>query len=178
MKIEDFKDIHTHRLDAGTDAIINLPLGMDLPESGYYSVGVHPWDAAKVTHEQMREVELKARNPRVVAIGEVGLDKLQGPDMTTQEKVFRSQIALSEAVEKPLIIHAVRTLPEIIQLRKELKPRQRWIIHGFRGKPETAHQLLSHGIDISIGNKYNPSILQIVPPSHLFHETDDQHQTR
>lgn len=71
-----------------------------------------------------------------------------------------------------MIIHCVRRYGRIMALRKELNARQRWIIHGFRGKPELARQLLAAGFDISIGTKFNPEVPGAVPSGHLFHETD------
>lgn len=170
--ITEFKDIHTHNLDAGEDAIINLPWGTHVPESGYYSVGIHPWDAGKVSDDDFDRLFDYAQNDRIVAIGETGLDALRGPSLADQERVFIKHIKISEKVGKPVIIHAVRTFHDIIRLRKKLRPAQRWIIHGFRGKPALARQLIDAGIDISLGKIYNPETLAVVPPEHLFRDTD------
>ncbi len=172
MNITDFRDIHTHNLDAGCDSIINLPLHSPVPESGYYSVGIHPWDAASATEADIEEIERMAAHPRVMAIGETGLDKLRGGHIERQREVLERHIAISESVGKPLILHVVKAFPELIQLRRQLKPRQRWIIHGFRGRPELAGELLRHGFDISIGSRFNPAAAAIIPPDRLFHETD------
>lgn len=172
MNITDFRDVHTHRLDAGEDSIINLPLRSPLPDSGYYSVGIHPWDAAAASEADMEEIERLAEHPRVVAIGETGIDALRGGHMERQREIFERHVALSERVEKPLILHVVRAFPEMIRLRRLLKPAQRWIVHGFRGKPELARELLRHGFDISIGQTYNADAAAIIPPDRLFHETD------
>lgn len=51
-----------------------------------------------------------------------------------------------------------------MELRKAFRPKQRWIIHGFRRKPELARQLVDAGFDISIGTKYNPGVPAVVPP--------------
>ena len=59
-----------------------------------------------------------------------------------------------------------------MQLRRELKPGQRWVIHGFRRKPELARQLIDAGFDISIGTKHNIGVPAAVPAGRLFHETD------
>ena len=170
--ITEFKDIHTHNLDAGKDAIINLPWGANVPRSGYYSVGIHPWDAGEVSDVDFDRLIDYAQNDSVVAIGETGLDALRGPSLEEQERVFIKHIEISEMVGKPVIIHAVRTLHDIIRLRKTLRPAQRWIIHGFRGKPALAFQLVNAGIDISLGKTYNPETLAAVPPEHLFRDTD------
>lgn len=169
--ITEFSNIHTH-LQEGEDCIVSLPLGASVPEQGYYSVGLHPWDTERLTEADIRWAESAAVNPRVVAIGESGLDALRGAPLAEQEEIFRRQAALSELLEKPLIIHAVRTLQRLIELRKELRPRQRWIIHGFRGGPQLAASLLRAGFDLSYGHRYNPASYALTPPSRRFHETD------
>lgn len=167
-----YADVHTHRLDAGPDAIINLPLGAKVPGEGSFSVGIHPWDASSVTEADRQWVENSAMLPQVAAIGETGLDALRGGPLDEQEQLFRWHVALSERAGKPIIIHAVKTLQRLIELRKELKPSQPWVIHGFRGKPQMALQLVRAGFDISIGERHHPGIAEAVPPNRLHHETD------
>lgn len=72
-----------------------------------------------------------------------------------------------------MILHVVKAFPEIMALRKSLKPTQQWIIHGFRGKPQLAESLLRAGFDISLGEHFNPASAAIIPPSRLFAETDE-----
>lgn len=171
-QITEFKDVHTHNPQAGDDAVINLPWGADVPAEGYFSVGIHPWDAAGADESDFSRLLDLARCERVVAIGETGLDALRGPGLAEQERVFLRHVQVSEQLGKPMIIHAVRTLHHILRLRKQLQPRQRWIIHGFRGKPALALQLIEAGIDISLGKIYNPATMAAIPPEHLFRDTD------
>ncbi len=170
--ITDFSDIHTHRPDAGKNAVICLPRLAPVPVSGYYSAGIHPWDTDTAAEADFIWLAKAAALDNVVAIGETGLDALRGAPLQVQEEIFRRHIDISEACRKPLIIHAVRTINRIIELCRDIRPQSRWIIHGFRGKPEQARQLLHAGIDISLGAKYNPRVPEIVPAGHLFHETD------
>ena len=67
----------------------------------------------------------------------------------------------------------VKTSADIIRLKKELKPEQLWVIHGFRGKPELARQLTQHGIGLSFGKLYNKQSFDIVDENLKFHETDE-----
>ncbi len=169
------KDAHTHNLMAGPDAIINLPrdAGQSLRPDRFYSVGVHPWDTLEPF--DLEAISACAESQQVLAIGECGLDALRGAPLQRQEEIFRWHVRLSERLGKPLIIHAVRTLQRIIELRKELKPAQRWIVHGFRGKPQLAEALIRSGIDISIGTKHNPEALSVIPADRLHHETDEDY---
>lgn len=168
-----FSDIHRHVLgDAAPDeVVVNLEPGQQPDGQGWYSAGIHPWQAAEA-ERYWPWLEQVATNPRVVAIGEAGLDALRGPDLDTQQPVFERQAKLAEHVGKPLIIHAVRCWPQLIVLRRRLKPTQPWIIHGFRGKPQLAQQLLDHGFSLSYGRRYNQASYDLTPPDRRYHETD------
>ena len=113
------------------------------------------------------------------AIGECGLDRACDSDFELQREVFIKQIELSEQYHKPMIIHAVRSYPDIISIRKETKSNQPWIIHGFNGNEHSAEQLLRHdGIYLSLGDvlfkneKRAERLLDIIPLDRLFLETD------
>lgn len=164
-----FRNIHTHCPEPG--AVLNLEPEQQPGGDGFYSVGIHPWRAAEA-RTLWPMVEAAARNPRVVAIGECGLDALRGPAPDVQEAVFLRHVELSEKLGKPLIIHAVRTWPQLIALRSRLKPRQEWIIHGFRGKAELARELLRHGFSLSFGKKFNQEAFDITPAARRYRETD------
>ena len=90
-----------------------------------------------------------------------------------QKQIFEYHIRLSEELSKPLIIHQVKTIDEIIFFRKKYSPSQRWLIHGFRGKPTMAEQLLKLGFDISFGPNFNTETMRIIPMKSLFLESDD-----
>lgn len=171
-------DAHTHNMQAGPGAIINLGPGeYAVPRTDrLYSVGLHPWDTATCqgacADAAMQHIARAARIGNVVAIGECGLDTLRGAPMKEQERIFRMHIALSEELRKPLIIHSVRSLQPLIRLRRLSGAKQRWIVHGFRGSVAKAQALVDAGIDISIGTIHAPGLEQIVPEGHLWHETD------
>lgn len=167
MKVSD---IHTHNLQAGSGAVINLDrYGRMRPDHELYSVGWHPW----WPQADMEWVRQTARDSRVVVIGECGIDKKRGAaGIEEQIELTREHARLSEDLDKPLLLHIVGAWAEIIALRRQFKPTQRWIIHGFRGKPELARQLLSEGFDISLGHRFNPQTERIIPPERLFRETD------
>ncbi len=166
-------DIHSHDSNRADSAIINILPEEDIRPGVYYSVGIHPWNTPTVTPSTLDSLASKARNEQIVAIGETGLDALKGGDIAKQIELFKFHINLSEQQRKPLIIHAVKTFPEIIKLKKELKPSQPWIIHGFRGKPELAQELLRHGFYISLGEKFNKETASIIPEDKLFYESDE-----
>lgn len=165
-------DVHTHRRDA-TRAIINALPGEPLDPDRYYSVGIHPWQAHLADDAMWDALAATAASPRVLAIGEAGIDRLNGPGLDIQTPVFERQIALSEALGKPMIIHMVRSADAILAARKRLKARQPWVIHGFRGKPQLARALVDAGCYISLGRRFNPQVPDAIPADRLLHETDD-----
>ena len=168
-------DIHTHVLPQvpGT-ALVCIGCG-PLPENEeghWFSAGLHPWDVTEDFDTQLNMVESLLANPRVAAVGECGFDALKGPSYELQEQAFVSQVQLSEQFRKPMILHVVRDFDSVIRLRKQLKPTQPWLIHGFRGGPEQMNQLYAQGILVSFGLKHNPESLKAVPSERLFLETD------
>ena len=174
--IYDFDDIHSHGYPANDSKIVNLDYDEEVCDKGYYSIGIHPWRTADQNFDAATAIESvrqKAVKANVIAIGECGIDKLRGANIDLQKDIFESQVEISEALKKPLIIHAVKSLNEIIELRDRLKPNQLWIIHGFRGKKQMAEQLIRKGIAISVGEHFNSEVIKSVPDDMLFYESDE-----
>jgi len=71
-----------------------------------------------------------------------------------------------------MVLHVVRRYAEIIALRREARPSQRWIIHGFRGGAILARQLLAKGFDLSVGERFNAEAVRAIPAGRLWVETD------
>ena len=143
-----------------------------LEQGHLFSAGLHPWDVTESFENQLSVLGNILANPQVLAVGECGFDALKGPSHELQEQAFVRQVELSEKYGKPMILHVVRDFDSIIRLRKQLKPTQKWLIHGFRGGPEQMNQLYAQGILVSFGLKHNPESLRAVPSDRLFLETD------
>lgn len=176
-------DVHTHRPAPYPEGIISLmnpeTILEENPKDGSkdwqaYSAGIHPWNTATpVSEETWQWLETMAEDNRVVAIGECGVDLSKGGPLYSQLLVLKRQIAISESVKKPLILHCVKTADIILGLKRDLQPLQPWIIHGFRGKPELMRQLTGKGIFLSFGEKFNPETVMAVPSDRLLAETDE-----
>lgn len=67
-------------------------------------------------------------------MGEAGLDKLADASLPLQREVFEYQARLAEETDKPLVIHLVKAVDELLKLKQKIRPVKPWIIHGFRGK--------------------------------------------
>ncbi|MDE6484694.1 MAG: TatD family hydrolase [Duncaniella sp.] len=169
-------DTHTHRRDAA-DAIINYDPAVDTytPDPSLtYSVGVHPWHAHLADKATLDKAATLAREGNFVAIGETGLDTLRGSDPEIQTRLFEWHISLAISLRKPLIIHAVRAWQQLIAISRPYRPFiAPWIIHGFRGKPQLARQLLDAGFSLSFGQHYNPESFAITPVDRRYAESDE-----
>ena len=176
----DFFNIHTHVSVHPESEILSLApeeLSTD-NRSLYASVGIHPWTLTKENADiQWNALHESIKDKRIVAIGECGLDKLKGPSMELQTAVFKQEAALAEDSSLPLIIHCVKAFNELIQLKKEISPRQSWIIHGFRGKLPLALDCIRHGFYLSIGSHFQENTLKTIPLDRLFIETDESEES-
>ena len=178
-----FVDIHTHTAKTADDLIqiVNLDLEQPCPNQGYYSYGIHPWKLDNVDF-QLKEafslLEERLQSPNVLALGEAGLDKMHKGSFEQQIVVFERQIDLSEALQKPIILHDVRSHNEILALRKKHKAKQPWILHGFNGTEQDIQQLTGQGLYLSVGESLLHSERKItkslknIPLGMLFMETD------
>jgi TatD DNase family protein len=122
-------------------------------------------------------LEYLAQDDRVKAIGEIGLDKLKGPDMKLQEKVFLKQIRIAEIVRKPILVHCVKSFNELFAIKKVVRPKIPMIIHGFNRKAELADELGKKGFYVSFGKAILESenvceALKKVSLEQIFFETD------
>lgn len=181
MKLDGITDYHTHNLLAPAGSIINVPQEWLLHPSeaewrkgSLYSVGIHPWwttDSLNLD-EMLHNLPTLLARPEVVALGECGLDALQGASLDEQERILARQVELSEVYRLPLTLHIVRTFDRLLAIRKRLRPTQQWTVHGFRGKPALARQLLHAGINLSFGELRNEDSFALTPLDMRYTETD------
>lgn len=163
-----FFDLHTHSHKAASI----LSSGIKATE-GPCSVGIHPWEITDEWENEIVKLRSEAGKKSVVAIGECGIDKLKSPaDTETQIKILTAHALLAEEVRKPLILHCVKGQEEIIKTHRDIAAKQKWIIHGFRGKAEQATQLLNEGFYLSFGARFNPEAVVATPLDRLFIESD------
>lgn len=187
LSTDSMFNFHTYSID-DVSCLLNVDTTDILPsypEHVRLSIGLHPWKVNEGWQERMAVMRQVTNREDVWAIGECGLDKVHRESLSLQMEVFRTQIALAEEVKKPMIIHCVRAFDELLMLRRELEATcrkegrepQPWVIHGFRGKPEQAKQMMTKGILLSFGHQYNLETLRFVFTSSrpFYLETDDLH---
>ncbi|MGL4293025.1 MAG: TatD family hydrolase, partial [Bacteroidales bacterium] len=142
-----------------------------------FSSGIHPWFlTSENLSVQLRTVSCISSFPSCYAIGESGLDRICNTPFALQLQAFRAMVLLSETEKKPLIIHCVKAFDELLSIRKETNPIQPWIIHGFRGNPIQAKQLIEKGIFLSLGTRFNTETARSLPSGFFLLETDDEAQ--
>ena len=176
-------DVHTHKIysedndDPYHSCIFDVyslefEVSKELHQRHSFSCGIHPW-YSEDSDTQMTYLTEITSNPRIVAIGETGLDKLKGPSLEIQAPVFEKHIEISEKLGKPIIIHCVKAWEELLKIKRNVKPSQPWIIHGYRGKPDLTKKLLSEGFYFSVGEIINVDSMELIPLNRLFCETDE-----
>ena len=180
----DYIDIHVH---GGTPAPCIFILESLMAHEGklpddkpgvLYTYGIHPWFLNEDNQKEfLISVENVATLPGIIAIGEAGFDKLKGPSIELQRTVFEEQVLISEKIKKPVVIHCVRAWDELLSVRKKMKPKMPWLVHGFRGNVELALQLLSKGMYLSFWFDFvlRPeagNLLRQMPVDRIFLETD------
>ncbi len=175
-----YLDIHTHKnIKTESLAIININSINEVKAECIYSIGIHPWDIHKTDiNTKLIEIKKAVTQKEIVAIGEGGLDRNIETSIEIQEDVFCKLSKIAESAKVPLIIHCVRAFSEMISLKKKLKPKQPWIIHGYNSNKIILEQLIKNEFYISFGEKLLNSqklerILKFVTLDKLLLETDD-----
>lgn len=204
-------DTHAHyddeRFDADRDALLasmpekNVGLivnpGCDLPSSRmavalaekfdfvYAAVGIHPENCGDFVPEQIDTLRNLAKNPRVVAIGEIGLDYYwaENPPRALQQEVLRRQLGLAEELQLPVIIHDRDAHGDTMAIVREF-PRVKGVFHCFAGSAEMARELIQMGWMLSFNGaatfknaKKAPEVIAVAPLSMLMIETDAPYLT-
>ncbi len=179
---------------AGLVAIVNA--GADLPSSRagvelsarhervFAAVGVHPHDAKALTAEALAELETLARAPKVVAIGEIGLDFYRDlSPRPAQRAALEAQLALAARLPKPIIVHDRDAHGEVMGILREWSPTsplaEKGVLHCFSGSLDMAEQAVELGFLISIAGPITytnarklPEIAAALPLDKLLIETD------
>lgn len=117
----------------------------------FATVGVHPHDAASTDEKGFEEIARLARDPRVVAIGEIGLDyHYDHSPRDVQQQVFRRMIALARELKKPIVIHTRSAPVDTLAILEEEKARDvGGIIHCFSEDRTFAERAIGLDFDLS-----------------------------
>ncbi len=138
-----------------------------------FSVGVHPWDSDVKSADELISA---MSHPNCRAIGEIGLDRLQGPSIEIQRAMLLDQLRLAKEHKKPVLFHIVKAWDEFYSLVKS-QQQTPWIIHGFN-TPKQFPRLVQTKVIFSLGpssiqNPHMQPLLHQIPLNRLLFETDD-----
>lgn len=145
----------------------------------FAAVAIHPHEAQQATDDAIAELHTLAAHPRVVAIGETGLDFVRAKaPREAQYEAFRRHVRLSRDLKLPLIIHCREAYAEVLETLAEEKTVA-VIMHAFSGSAEVARTCAARGFMIALGgpvtykNARNAAeVARTIPEDALLVETD------
>ena len=118
----------------------------------FLAVGVHPNAAGKVGMEHLPALRDHARHPRVVAIGEIGLDTFRDyAPLEAQQEWFRVQLALADEVGLPVVIHQRNQLKNVMDMLEDAKPQAGGVLHCFDQDIATVERARKLGFKLGLG---------------------------
>jgi TatD DNase family protein len=190
----DRDEVIQRALDAGVEHMIAIGTGNGPPdlEAGiriaeqypafFATVGIHPHDAAKAGAADFDNLSSLLTHPKVVAVGEIGLDyHYDFAPRETQKAVFIEQMAIAAAAHKPIVIHTREAWEDTLDLIE-----RHWTPHGiggimhcFSGGPDAAQRAVNLGFYLSFGGIVTfPKALEVqeaakmAPRDRILVETD------
>jgi TatD DNase family protein len=175
-----------------TDVTRLLTIGVDLPSSRraieltekfpsvYAAVGLHPNDCAGFNARLLDEVRALAQQPKVVAIGEIGLDYYWhkvAPGL--QAEAFEAQLELAAELDKPVVIHNREATQDVLRILIKHAPRNRGVLHSFFDTLEVAQRAIELGYLIGFTGpitfkkaEHERRVAQRLPLDRILIETD------
>jgi len=186
------KDISTviqHAYDAGVNSIITISSDTDSIDEiikiaeqypmVYATVGIHPHDAKDFNDKVLRKIFELSRHPKVIAIGEIGLDyHYDHSPREIQKEAFAKQLALARDVDLPVVIHSREAFEDTIKILQE-QSINKGVMHCFSGNLNQAKKALDMGFFISISGVVTfknaikiKEVARFVPDDALLIETD------
>ncbi len=144
----------------------------------YASAGIHPGNAEQCGADSLGELEAILSLPKMVAVGEIGLDYHYRKDNKAEQKdTFRRQMELAQALGLPVIIHSREATADTLEILRDFPAKG--VVHCYSGSAETAKELVGMGyyigftgvVTFSNAQKARKAVLE-VPMNRLLLETD------
>ncbi|SHN37581.1 TatD family hydrolase [Gracilibacillus kekensis] len=188
---DDREEVLQRAKDAGVEKMVivgfdheTIPKAIEMAEKYdymYAAVGWHPVDAIDMTDKELEWLEKLSSHPKVVALGEMGLDyHWDKSPKNIQIEVFRKQIQLAKKVNLPIIIHNREATEDIIQVLQEEKAEEvGGIMHCYNDSVDYVDACLAMNFYISLGGPVTfknatlpKEVAKYVPDDRLLIETD------
>ncbi len=164
-------DFHTHNKEIND--IPALISSEEILPDKLFSLQIHPWHLPE--KYTPLSPDIKEQLSAASALGEIGLDKINGVDFQTQQKYLIELFELASDCKKPVILHIVKSFQELFNLLKPFNLKV--MIHGFRGSPQLLQELWKRKITVSFHHRIvnNTSLaMQLMNPGGAFgFESDD-----
>lgn len=134
--------------------------------------GIHPWLAeSKVELPDFAQCDI---------VGETGLDYVCQVDRELQKRLFREHLAGAIEANKPVVLHVVRAVDDVLKILAEYRPLRGVVFHGFIGSWQQAERCIERGYYLSFGARSlrSPKTCEVIakmPHDLLFCETDAEH---
>lgn len=147
----------------------------------YGAIGVHPNEVAELDEDKIAWLKEKTKEPKIVAIGEIGLDYYwKEPEREIQKKWFDRQMALAKEVKLPMVIHSREAAKDTVDMMKAAGAKDiGGVIHCYSYSLETAKIFLDMGFYLGIGGvvTFNNArklkeVVEYAPLDRLVLETD------
>jgi TatD DNase family protein len=143
----------------------------------WLSAGIHPWHASEWNENDIKGLLKVFDVPQVLMVGEIGMDKKCSVPLSKQIEVFLAQAELADYLRKPVILHLVKAMQEIVEIKKKYINVPAWIVHGFRGGDKEAQQYIENGFYLSFGSRYRSDGLIACGDKDIFIETDESNES-
>ena len=207
MLIDSHAHIDDARFDADRDSVLEraaaadveliMNIGADMSSSArsvalaeqypqiYATVGMHPHDAKEMQEQDYKQLLRWAEHPKVVAIGEIGLDyHYDLSPRPVQKEVFLRQLDIARQTGKPFVIHEREAHADTFEIIRTAAKGLAGVFHCFSGSIETAREYLKLGFYISVAGPVTfpksaktKEVAQFVPLDRLLIETDSPYLT-
>lgn len=148
----------------------------------YAAIGIHPQDAGQLSEDVIDEFISLSQDPKVVAIGEIGLDyHYENYPREKQKEVFIRQLRLADELGLPIVLHVRDAMGDCIELIKDNAKyiRHGGVVHSYSGSIESAKILMKYGLFFSFNGvitfKNASNVLEVVkqlPMDRILIETD------
>lgn len=143
----------------------------------YATTGFHPENIEDMVPDYLSKMEQFLKNPKVVAIGEIGLDYHWDIPREEQKRVFEEQLAFAKDVDAPVVVHDREAHGDTMELLRKYRPKG--LVHCFSGSVELMREVVSLGMSISLGGvvtfknaRRSVEVAKEIPLYRLLLETD------
>lgn len=190
---EDRERLIAEFLEKDIDKVMNVGADMQSSRNSvelagkyphfYAAVGVHPSEVGDLTEDDMQALkQMTLENPKVKAIGEIGLDYHfdDDPPMDVQKKWFIRQLELAQELGMPIIIHSRDAASDTMEILKDMDGgRNGGVIHCYSYSREQAREYIKMGFHIGVGgvvtfknSRRLQEVVEDIPLEKIVLETD------